>query len=122
MSGIKYDQDKPRMDLISTEALIQLARVMGHGAKKYGDQNWRGGLKWSRPIAAALRHITSFNSGEDLDPETSISHIAHAMCNLMFLLEFIKTHPDLDDRYKKFTKIEPSKAKRAVSAEREEID
>jgi hypothetical protein len=98
--GIKYDSGKPPMELLSSEALTQIAKVMGKGAEKYGAQNWRNGLEWSRVIGAALRHLTSFNNGEDLDPETGLSHLAHAGCCVMFLLEYIKTHPELDDRYR----------------------
>lgn len=105
-TGIKNDKDKAPMNLLSTEALIQISRVMGAGAEKYSAHNWRGGLAWSRVIAASLRHITSFNDGEDLDPETGISHIAHAACGLMFLLDYLKSHPELDDRYKAVEKIE----------------
>jgi len=42
----------------------------------------------------------AFNDGEDKDPESGLSHLAHSLCCLMFLLEFEKTHPELDDRYK----------------------
>ena len=42
----------------------------------------------------------SENDGEDKDPESGLSHLAHAACCIMFLLEFEKTHPELDDRYK----------------------
>lgn len=100
-AGVKHDQDKPPMDLLSREALVQIANVMGYGAKKYSSHNWRGGLKWSRVIAAAMRHLQAFNDGEDTDPETGLSHAAHLGCCVMFLLEYIKTHPELDDRYKK---------------------
>lgn len=98
-TGKKYDTGKPRMGLISDYALFQEARVMEFGARKYADNNWRGGLKWSRLVDAALRHIHSFNCGEDLDPETGLHHLAHARCCLAFLLEFTQTHPELDDRY-----------------------
>jgi hypothetical protein len=47
-----------------------------------------------------MRHLHAFNDGEDKDPESGLSHLAHASCCLMFLLEFEKTHQELDDRYK----------------------
>ena len=100
MTGKKFDQDKPRMDLLDTCALVEVARVMTFGAKKYGDHNWRGGLTYGRLVAAALRHIFAFLAGEDNDPETGISHIAHAMCCLMMLLWHIKHRKDCDDRFK----------------------
>lgn len=98
--GKKFDDGKPAMELLSTKALIEIARVMGYGKDKYGAQNWRAGLNWSRLIGAAFRHLSAFNDGEDLDPETGLSHIAHLSCCAMFLLEYIKTHSELDDRYK----------------------
>lgn len=100
MSGKKFDQDKARLDLLSPIALNEIARVMGYGAKKYDAHNWRKGLAWSRVYAAVQRHLLAWQSGESEDPETGISHLAHASCGLMFLLEYSKTHVHLDDRYK----------------------
>ena len=99
-SALKFDQDKLPLHLLSTEALNQTAAVLKFGAQKYAEHNWRKGFTWSRPLSAALRHITAFNNGEDKDPESGLSHLAHAMCCIMFLLEFEKTHPELDDRWK----------------------
>lgn len=99
-TAIKFDKDKLPLNLISTQALNQIAAVLKFGADKYAEHNWRKGFAWSRPLAAALRHITAFNDGEDKDPESGLSHIAHAMCCLMFILEFEKTHTELDDRWK----------------------
>ena len=98
--AVKFDQDKLPLHLLSTEALNQTAAVLKFGAQKYAEHNWRKGFAWSRPLAAAMRHITAFNNGEDRDPESGLSHLAHAACCIMFLLEFEKTHPELDDRYR----------------------
>lgn len=99
-AALKFDQDKLPLHLLSTEAMNQTAAVLKFGAKKYAEHNWRKGFAWSRPLAAAMRHITAFNDGEDKDPESGLSHLAHAACCIMFLLEFEKTHQELDDRYK----------------------
>lgn len=98
--AMKFDTDKLPVNLLSTEALNQTAAVLKFGADKYHAHNWRDGFAWSRPLAAAMRHIMAFNDGEDRDPESGLSHLAHAACCIMFLLEFEKTHPELDDRYK----------------------
>lgn len=105
--AMKFDQDKLPLNLLSTEAMNQTAAVLKFGAQKYAEHNWRGGFKWSRPLAAAMRHLTAFNDGEDKDPESGLSHLAHAACCIMFLLEFEKTHPELDDRYKPVPKTYP---------------
>lgn len=99
-SAMKFDGDKLPVNLLSTEALNQTAAVLKFGADKYHAHNWRDGFAWSRPLAAAMRHIMAYNDGEDKDPESGLSHLAHAACCIMFLLEFEKTHPELDDRYK----------------------
>ena len=98
--ALKFDTDKLPLNLLSTEAMNQTAAVLKFGAQKYAEHNWRKGFAWSRPLAAAMRHLTAFNDGEDRDPESGLSHLAHAACCIMFLLEFEKTHPHLDDRYK----------------------
>lgn len=103
-TALKYDDHKAPMSLLSSEALHQTAMVLAFGKQKYAAHNWRGGFEWSRPLSAALRHILAFQDGEDRDPESGLSHLAHAMCCLMFLLEFEKTHRELDDRWKPETK------------------
>lgn len=99
-SALKFDTDKLPLNLLSTEAMNQTAAVLKFGAQKYAEHNWRAGFAWSRPLAAAMRHLTAFNDGEDRDPESGLSHLAHAACCIMFLLEFEKTHRHLDDRYR----------------------
>lgn len=98
-TGIKHDSGKVRMELLSPIALAEIAKVMTFGAKKYGDHNYRGGLAWSRVCGALLRHVFAWLSGENLDPESGCSHLAHAGCCILFLLEYAQTHPELDDRY-----------------------
>ena len=103
-NAVKHDDNKPSMNLLSREALEQTAMVMAFGKQKYDAHNWRKGFVWSRPLSAAIRHIMAFNDGEDKDPESGLSHLAHAACCIMFLLEFEKTHKHLDDRFKPIDK------------------
>ncbi len=95
----KFDGGKPPLGLLSTVAMNEIAQVMAFGAQKYSAHQWRAGMDWQRLIDAALRHITAFNDGEDLDPESGLSHMAHAACCVMFLLEYERTHREFDNRY-----------------------
>lgn len=104
-TGIKHDSEKPDMALLSSTALVKIAQVMTFGKKKYSAHNWRGGFVWSRVLSAAFRHLIAYIGGEDKDPETGLSHLAHCGCCIMFLLEFEDTHPELDDRYKPKDKV-----------------
>jgi hypothetical protein len=99
-AGIKLDAEKPDMSLLSSTALLKTAEVMSFGKRKYAAHNWRKGINYSRLIAAAMRHIVAYNNGEDKDPESGLSHLAHASCCIQFLIEFENTRTDLDDRYK----------------------
>jgi len=65
-----------------------------------GAHNWRKGIEITRLIGAALRHLFAFLRGEDNDPESGLSHIAHCSCCLMFISEIHRTKPELDDRVK----------------------
>lgn len=81
-------------------ALFEIARVMTYGAVKYSPNNWRLGFKYSRIIAAILRHIMQYSSGQKLDAETGVSHLAHACCGLFMLIEFDNTGVGEDDLYR----------------------
>ena len=96
----KHDADKAPMELLSHEALLEIAKVFGFGAKKYGRFNYREGMEWSRVVGAAYRHLGAFNSGEDLDPESGLTHLAHLGCCVMMLLDYYREHKSKDDRYK----------------------
>lgn len=98
--GTKYDDEKPRMDLLDSEWLENVSKVLTFGAKKYDAHDWRKGIKYSRLIAAAYRHLGAINRGEDIDPESGLPHAAHLSCCVMFLDTMIRTRKDLDDRYK----------------------
>ena len=100
----KLDTGKPAISLIPTSALNEEARVLMMGVEKYGKGNWRKGMAWSRLIDASLRHLTAYYGGEDIDPESGLSHLAHVRCNMAFLIEYQNTHQDLDDREKSASK------------------
>lgn len=88
--GRKDDTDKLPLYLLPFDALEDVARVLLFGANKYGERNWEQGMKRSRLIGAGLRHIFKWCMGEKVDPETGLSHIAHAACNMLFLLAYEK--------------------------------
>ena len=86
--GKKFDQEKPMLYLLPPKSLVEIGKVLTHGAEKYGPENWRkvDDLQ-NRYTSAALRHIVAHMEGEKYDEETDLSHLAHAMCCLLFKLE-----------------------------------
>lgn len=89
--GMKYDGDKARMDLLldgAPGALEAVADILTFGAKKYADHSWQTVPNGkARYKAALLRHLTAHAKGELNDPESGMSHLAHAACNAMFILQ-----------------------------------
>lgn len=85
-TGMKFDTDKLRFDLIPAIATEGLAAVLTYGAKKYKPNNWRS-VDPQRYVAAFERHWHAYISGEMLDKESGLPHLAHCMTNLTFLLE-----------------------------------
>ncbi len=98
--GRKYDGGKPMLALLPVRSLEEVGKVLTMGASKYDPWNWAGGMAWSRLISACLRHLFAFMRGEDKDPESGLSHLAHAICCLLFLLEYTFSKQEFDDRYK----------------------
>lgn len=98
---VKHDSGKVRMSLVPPNALKQMAAVMTYGAKKYAPNNYLKGTEYSRYLDALGRHWNDYNSGENIDPESQISHLAHIACNAMMLLEMIHHEVGSDDRFKK---------------------
>lgn len=96
--GVKHDDGKPDLSLISYEFLEEMAKVRMFGAKKYSRDNWKSGFKVTRSCAAALRHVYLFLRGETNDAESGLSHLAHAACCLEHAIYDMKKHPENDDR------------------------
>jgi hypothetical protein len=87
-SGLKYDQDKNRVDLIPPSAILAIGEILTYGSRKYGPNNWQkldNGL--DRFYGAAFRHLLAWRKGEKLDPESGISHLSHALTNLAFMVD-----------------------------------
>lgn len=87
-----------RFDLIPTAPLAEVARHYGRGASKYEDRNWERGYKWSLSYAALQRHANAFWGGETFDPETGSHHLAAVVFHALAMMEWGRTHPELDDR------------------------
>jgi hypothetical protein len=88
LEGKKFDDGKLPYDLLPGDAIEEIVKVLQFGAVKYGERNWEKGMKWNRPFAALMRHMWAWWRGEGKDPETGLSHLAHAGCCILFLLSY----------------------------------
>lgn len=90
------------MDLIPPEAMIAMGEVLTIGADKYGDRNWEenlgdaeAGLTFDRFVGAMLRHLTAYQRGELVDPESGFSHLKHVLWNAMAMVTEEERRADL---------------------------
>lgn len=98
MEAKKNDTGRLRFDLFPVRPLESVAEVFTIGAKKYEDRNWEKGLKWGRVFAALMRHAWKWWRGEQLDAEDGQHHLASVVWCALVLMEYERTHPELDDR------------------------
>jgi hypothetical protein len=92
---------KAPMHLLPPMPLMQLAWAMGHGAAKYGVNNFLDAkVLASTYIGAIGRHWAQFSSGEDNDNDSGLSHIALLAANCMILMAAADAGTLIDDRRK----------------------
>lgn len=116
MEGVKYDSEKPRMHLLPPKATLEVAKVLTFGAQKYDEENWRKlDRLQERYTSGALRHIFAHMDGEQLDPESGISHLAHALCCLLFKLE-IELEEDQEKRLRESDRSEHQESYQSIES------
>lgn len=99
-TATKDDSGKNPLELLPISPLLMVGEVLAFGAIKYKPNDWRKGLKWTRLIGAIMRHLFDFMMGIDKDKDSGLHPLAHACCDIMFLLEYIAKDLGDDDRYK----------------------
>ena len=95
--GSAGDKKTP-MQFLPLSALDQVSHVMKLGAKKYGFRNWvtSDGVEINTYKGAILRHLMQYCDGEDVDPESGQSHIAHIAASCLIILD-AEAHDKLID-------------------------
>jgi len=86
--GIKFDNGKPMWHLLPMDVMAEVVDILTMGAKKYKAFNWQHVKPRTRYIDALYRHFTAWHRGEKIDPESGKNHLAHVLCNAIFLLWF----------------------------------
>lgn len=89
-SFVKADNGKLQWSLMPFEQLEDVVKVLMNGAKKYSVDNWKKCDDTKRYEDALLRHVVAYVKGDKVDLEDNISHLAHAVCNCLFLMYFDK--------------------------------
>lgn len=84
---------------IPAPVLLECGLVKLHGDLKYGRYNWRdAGVRHSVYYDALMRHVMAWWEGEDVDPDSGVHHLAHAITGLSVLRDSQIIGNDVDDR------------------------
>ena len=88
----KADAGKPRLSLVPTQIIYDIARVREYGDKKYGStDNWKT-VEKQRYVDAMYRHFLCFVEDPlSVDEESGLPHLWHLECNAAFLSEMYKS-------------------------------
>lgn len=69
-----------RFDLIDAKAMFEMAKVLDHGARKYGEDNWRK-IPVRDHLNHLLMHTYAYLAGDITD-----DHLSHILCRATFAL------------------------------------
>lgn len=98
VTGGQKNQKPEQMSLLPVEALKAVSRVYAFGAEKYSRDNWRLGYDWHLSYDAMQRHLMAFWGGEEFDPDSGESHLAHAVFHALTLITYQQEGLGNDDR------------------------
>lgn len=113
MSALKFDEGKSDFTLIPQKALKEVARVATLGEERYPGFNYSKEKSSRRYVAAGLRHINEYLSGEDID-EIGTHHLANAAMSILMALDNILNETVVDDRNKQYISLNATKVLKDV--------
>jgi hypothetical protein len=90
---------KMPLHLVPPTATAYAALAHLDGALKYGQWNWRkAGVRSSVYIAAAARHLECYFNGEDIDPDSGVPNLGHALACINIVIDAEACGKLTDDR------------------------
>ena len=94
---MKFDQGKPRWDLVDLKIVEVIAKVLTYGLKDHKANSWKlvPDAK-ERYKASFMRHVADMISGDPVDEESGLPNSWLAMCNLYFLIWFEQNEGDTE--------------------------
>jgi hypothetical protein len=96
--ALHYSTGKPGVDQIPADVMMELGEVYTYGEQKYARNNWTSGTDWHEFNGSILRHLYRWMNGEEIDPESGCSHLAHVIWNAVTLRYYEKHGLGKDDR------------------------
>jgi len=93
--GIK----KAPFSVLPQNVLAEVGLALLEGARKYGRHNYRvAGVRASVYFDAAVRHLSLWWEGQDIDPDSGLHHVVKAMACLVVIRDAQLNGMATDDR------------------------
>jgi hypothetical protein len=112
----------PMFSVVPMNVIGEIALGMMEGGLKYGRHNYReAGVRASVYLDALGRHMGAWWEGEDIDPDSGLSHVTKAITSLVVLRDSMMQGNWVDDRPIKTTNrnwIKDANAKAAAFIEK----
>ncbi len=90
---------KAPISTVPGNVIAELGVAMLEGASKYGRHNYRAtGVRASVYYDAAMRHLIAWWEGEDIDPDSGVSHITKLLACMTVLRDAMHQENWEDDR------------------------
>jgi hypothetical protein len=90
---------KTQFHLVPPRVIKEVAEALTEGANKYGAYNFReAGVTYSTYYSSTWRHLEAWFEGEDIDPESGLSHVTKAIGGLIVLRDSMLEGNSRDDR------------------------
>ena len=90
---------KAPMSALPANVMAEVGVAMLEGASKYGRHNYRAaGVRASVYYDAAMRHLMAWWEGEDIDPDSGLSHITKLLACMVVLRDAMRQGMCTDDR------------------------
>ena len=101
--GIK----KVSLSVLPAQVLMEIGLALMEGGRKYGVSNYRvAGVRASVYYDASMRHLMSWWEGQDIDPDSGLSHVTKAIAGLTVLRDSMLNDMCNDDRPPKVKNLE----------------
>ena len=90
---------KAPMSTVSAAVMAEIGVAMLEGSCKYGRHNYRAvGVRASVYYDATMRHLMGWWEGQDIDPDSGMSHVTKAIASLVVLRDAMIQSKLTDDR------------------------
>ncbi len=99
---------KAPFSVVPMGVIAEVGVGMLEGTCKYGRHNYRAaGVRASVYFDATMRHMVSWWEGEDIDPDSQLSHVTKAIASLVVLRDSMLQDMCTDDRPPRSKKFYP---------------